>query len=84
MTAQVSLTCDEGQIALHIADSGVGFDPKRVPHAGLGLVSMRERVAAMDGRLAIDAVPGAGTQITVRIPLVSQATSPPPPSVAST
>jgi signal transduction histidine kinase len=84
VSAEVSLTCDEGQIALHIADSGVGFDPKHVPHVGLGLVSMRERVAALDGRLAIDAVPGAGTRIAVRIPLVSQGTSPQPPFVAST
>ena len=71
MSAEVSVTCDEHQIALQVADSGVGFDPAHVPHAGLGLVSMRERVAALDGRLAIDAVPGRGTQIMVRIPLVS-------------
>jgi signal transduction histidine kinase len=70
--AQVSLTCDERHIALQIVDSGVGFDPRQAPHDGLGLVSMRERVAILDGQLAIDAVPGEGTRITVRIPLASQ------------
>jgi signal transduction histidine kinase len=69
--AQVSVTCFENQIALEIADAGVGFDPRQIPHTGLGLVSMQERVAALDGRLAIDAAPGRGTQITVRLPLPS-------------
>ena len=70
-SAQVSLTYDNGQITLQIADSGVGFDPGNIANAGLGLVSMRERVAALDGRLTIDAVPGGGTRITARIPLAS-------------
>jgi signal transduction histidine kinase len=76
-SAQVSLACDDGRIALQIADSGVGFDPVRLPHVGLGLVSMRERVSALEGQLSIDAVPGGGTQITVLIPLMSQALSSP-------
>lgn len=71
-SAQVSMTCEDGHIALQIVDSGVGFDPKHVTHPGLGLVSMRERVAALNGRLIIDAVPGRGTRIAVRLPLVSK------------
>ena len=81
--AQVSVTCEEGQIALQIADSGVGFDPGHVPNAGLGLFSMRERAAALNGRLTIDAVPGRGTNITVRLQLASQASSSPPPFASS-
>jgi signal transduction histidine kinase len=77
--ATVSVACDERDIVLQIADSGVGFDPRHVPHAGLGLVSMRERAAALKGRLAIHAVPGQGTQITVRIPLESHMTGPAAP-----
>jgi signal transduction histidine kinase len=71
--AAVSVVYDAGHIALRISDSGVGFDPRHVRHAGLGLVSMRERVAALKGQLAIDASPGKGTQITVRIPLAAEA-----------
>jgi signal transduction histidine kinase len=70
-SAKVGVTCVDNQIVLEVADSGIGFDPKQMPHAGLGLVSMQERVAALDGRLAIDAAPGRGTQITVRLPLPS-------------
>ena len=81
--AQVRVTCDEGHIALRIADSGVGFDSSSAAQAGLGLVSMRERAAAMQGQFSIDAVPGGGTNIAVRIPLGSQATSSTRPLQAS-
>jgi signal transduction histidine kinase len=83
--AQVSVTCDQSHIALRIADSGVGFDPEQLPHAGLGLVSMRERAVTVKGQLTIDARPGRGTQISVRVPLGPQTTSSAsPPFVAST
>ena len=68
--ALVSVSGEDGEIALQVSDSGDGFDPDHVPHDGLGLVSMRERAADLNGRLTIDAAPGRGTQITVRIPAV--------------
>jgi signal transduction histidine kinase len=69
--AHVSITCDQVRIALHISDAGVGFDRRQVRPAGLGLASMRERVAVLKGQLDINSVPGGGTQITVHIPLSS-------------
>ena len=71
--ASVSLMGDQQHIALQIADSGVGFDPEHAPYRGLGLVSMRERVAFLRGQLAIDAAPGRGTQVAVHIPLAAPA-----------
>jgi len=71
--AHVTITCDDGFVSLQIADSGIGFDPRHVAHAGLGLHSMRERVAILNGQLSIDAAQGSGTQIRVRIPLGSPA-----------
>lgn len=67
--ARVRLMLDHDMLALRIADSGVGFDPRAVPHAGLGLVSMRERVTVLNGQLTIDAYPGGGTRVEVRVPL---------------
>ena len=67
--AQVSVGYEDGHIAVQVADSGVGFDPERVAEAGLGLISIHERVAALDGRLSIEAAPGHCTRITARIPL---------------
>ena len=76
-SAQVSVRWQQGQIEAQIVDAGVGFDPTRVqPATGLGLVSMRERVAALEGELTIDAAPGRGTRITVRIPLTCEGSIP--------
>jgi PAS domain-containing protein len=52
-----------------IVDSGVGFDPIAIDHGGLGLLSMRERVGILRGKLVINASPGQGTRIGVSIPV---------------
>ena len=70
--ASVSITCDDGHLALQIVDAGAGFDSTQLQSAGLGLDSMRERVAVLKGRLSVDSAPGQGTRITVQIPLASQ------------
>ena len=67
--ASVRLERDGDDIHLEIADSGVGFDPIVADHAGLGLISMRERAGVLKGQLMIQAVPGGGTHIRVRVPL---------------
>lgn len=58
-------------IEVIIEDSGVGFDPKRVA-ASLGLSGMKERALSLGGEFGIDSAPGAGTRITVAIPLPSE------------
>jgi len=57
-----------------VEDNGRGFacDPQGMPvrHNGLGLLGIRERAAIAGGSLVIDSVPGRGTRIALRIPLV--------------
>lgn len=61
-----------GEIQLTVRDEGVGFDPDEVsPGGGLGLVSMRERLALVKGTIAISSKPKLGTEIKVRIPLAT-------------
>ena len=68
---QVKLVMKQGQINLSIRDDGVGFNPTSArAKRGLGLVSMRERVAAVGGRFAVESEPGAGTTVGAQIPLV--------------
>ena len=67
--ASVRLERNGDEFLLIIADSGIGFDPLVADHAGLGLASMRERVAILKGQLTIQAAPGGGTRISVRVPL---------------
>jgi signal transduction histidine kinase len=67
--ASVELTREGNEVHLQIADTGIGFDPVAIERAGLGLVSMRERVGVLKGDLVINATPGGGTRIGVRVPL---------------
>jgi PAS domain S-box-containing protein len=60
------------EIHLKIRDEGVGFDPDEVSRGdGLGIVSMRERVALAKGTIQIKSKPRGGTEITAKIPLAS-------------
>lgn len=55
---------------LRITDDGTGFDPEAVRRAGrhLGLVSMRDRAAAVGGTLTVESAPGKGTVIEMEVP----------------
>lgn len=66
--ARLSLSTDEGELALVVTDTGCGFDPAQGQQDGHGLRGMRERVAALGGTLTIVAAEGKGTQVWVRIP----------------
>jgi signal transduction histidine kinase len=55
-------------VRLRIADDGVGFDAAAGDGTGFGLVSMRERVAALGGELRLASRPGSGTAIEVLVP----------------
>jgi signal transduction histidine kinase len=58
-------------IECRIQDDGVGFDAQSMPAGcgpGLGLLGVRERLAALGGSLAIDSMPGRGTKLVLKIP----------------
>jgi two-component system sensor histidine kinase UhpB len=51
-----------------VADNGRGTD-LNTPRTGLGLIGMRERVAALGGSIALTASPGNGFTVTAFLPL---------------
>jgi signal transduction histidine kinase len=68
--AKVELSGHDDRIDLCISDSGAGFRPESAKgEAGLGLVSMRERLRLVRGHLSIESRPSHGTRIHVRVPL---------------
>jgi two-component system, NarL family, sensor histidine kinase UhpB len=69
---RISRSLDVHGIEVTIEDNGRGSN-LGVPRAGLGLVGMRERVAALGGSVALDSQPGAGFRIAAFLP---SATSP--------
>jgi NarL family two-component system sensor histidine kinase LiaS len=73
---EIELAWDDASVSLSVCDDGDGFDPAVVSGRGIGLASMRERVAALDGTLTIASAPGA-TCVTARLPLpVAEALAP--------
>jgi signal transduction histidine kinase len=58
---------ERGVLDLVVRDNGVGG----ASPAGSGMVGISDRVDAVDGTITIESPPGAGTTITVRIPLAS-------------
>jgi len=74
----VSITSDDGRVALHVIDNGRGFDLQR-EHAqlGHGLQNMDERARQVGGDFEVASSPGEGTTITVRLPVEEERAAPP-------
>lgn len=68
---QVSTTPDG--VHLCVEDDGIGFRPGQQNVTGFGLQGMQERVAALDGKLQLEAKPEAGCRIIVELPLKTAA-----------
>lgn len=66
----VALRADDGVISLLVSDNGSGFDAESVRSKdSLGLISMQERIRAVNGTITIESVPDAGTKIEASVPL---------------
>jgi signal transduction histidine kinase len=66
---RIGLVRDGDHVVLEVSDDGRGFDPSAVRRAGrhLGLVSMRDRAAAVGGRLTVRSEPGEGTTVAMEV-----------------
>ena len=64
---RVRLESRDGAIALQVIDDGCGIDAG-AGRGSLGLVGMRERAAALGGRLEIGVADGGGTRVHLRVP----------------
>jgi two-component system, NarL family, sensor histidine kinase LiaS len=70
-TVTVEAGTTSGTFYLRIADNGHGFDVDSALGKGLGLASMRERVAALDGMLTLTSST-IGTNIGIELPLIAE------------
>jgi signal transduction histidine kinase len=66
---EVEVSGADAKLTLRVADNGIGFSPVVLAGAGLGLHTMRERVEAIGGRLAIEPAPPQGTVIEAVAPM---------------
>ncbi len=69
----VSLRLRDRTLRLAVADDGRGISarPRRRDGTGLGISGMRERAAALGGRVRLRSRPGRGTVVTARLPLAA-------------
>ncbi len=70
---QVKLSVENGWVYASIADDGVGWDGQ-LDNGHFGLQMMRERAESVGGTLTVASDPGQGTQVTLRLPTVSNNT----------
>jgi signal transduction histidine kinase len=68
----VSLRMDGGSLVAEVSDDGRGFGADTRPGVGLG--SMRERAALIEGELGIESEPERGTSVRLEIPLPGKST----------
>jgi PAS domain S-box-containing protein len=67
--ARINLWGESDGLHLRVEDSGVGFDSESLDRqAGLGFVSMRERLRVLRGTVRVDSAPARGTRIEVWVP----------------
>jgi len=64
---KIGLRRHQGEVQLTIEDNGRGFNPQ-MESQGLGLLSMRERAQAAQGRFQLHSAPGQGTKVEVSLP----------------
>ncbi len=72
--AVLSLQTDDRNLTLRVIDQGVGFSyfgavNKHANVGGYGLLSVRQRIEWIGGTLAVESIPGRGTEVTVVVPL---------------
>lgn len=69
--ASIHLTYDPAQVTLCITDNGIGFDSDAAG-SGFGLLSMHDRMSAIQGSLQIQSNRDGGTTVTASAPALRQ------------
>ena len=64
----IRLSANVGVLSIEIQDDGTGFVPETIAD-GLGIAGMRERAEVLGGSFAIASRPGAGTRLSIALPL---------------
>jgi PAS domain S-box-containing protein len=65
--ARVGIHCADDRLVVEVSDDGVGG--ATTVGGGTGLAGLEDRIAALDGELAVTSPPGRGTTLRAEIPL---------------
>jgi two-component system sensor histidine kinase UhpB len=72
-TIHIGVGLARGELVMQVEDDGRGFDQAEVERDGraMGLFTMRERMALLNGEVEITSAPHHGTSVRVRVPVDS-------------
>jgi PAS domain S-box-containing protein len=71
LSAHVHVAAAHDGIHLTVEDAGTGFDVTTLGiRAGLGFVSMQERLRVLHGTIRVDSAPSRGTRVDVWVPAI--------------
>ncbi|TCD26542.1 PAS domain-containing protein [Pedobacter psychrodurus] len=68
-SAEVEVKVDGGSILISVHDNGQGMTATTPSKSGIGLLSIRNKVELLKGKLDINSVDGKGTVIEVKLPI---------------
>ncbi|MNC61211.1 sensory histidine kinase DcuS [compost metagenome] len=76
----VRIWMDKGSLYCCVRDNGKGFSeaaarPQADTGSGFGLMSVCDQMEHLGGSADIDSVPGQGTAVTLKLPLVKENTA---------
>jgi len=63
----LQLFCRDNKLIIQIEDNGIGFDKTKVKKDSLGMNTLKERVALLQGEIEIDSTPQKGTNIFIEL-----------------
>ena len=68
---RIEVGLDRGELVMQVEDDGRGFNQAEVERDGraMGLFTMRERMALLNGEVGITSAPQRGTLVRVRVPV---------------
>jgi signal transduction histidine kinase len=78
-TVAIAVAEIEGEVGVRVRDDGRGYDASAIT-SGFGMVSIKERVELLDGRLRVTSAPGEGTTLEARVPARHRDQDPPAPA----
>jgi signal transduction histidine kinase len=70
-TVSVTIEFVDQVLRLIIKDQGVGWKTEQPEPSGIGIVAMRERAHLVNGKLSIQSKTGAGTEVSVDVPVTA-------------
>ena len=65
----LQLFCRDNKLIIQIEDNGIGFDKSKIKQESLGMNTLKERVALLNGEMEIDSVLQKGTNILIELSL---------------